>query len=60
MAEVVEPEGSEAGALQSNSIAPAKRRAIEIAAGLADEDEIVVADPVLTLREAGQDFADVC
>ncbi len=29
MAEVVESEGSEAGALQSNSIAPAKRRAID-------------------------------
>ena len=55
----MEPEWSEAGALQSNSVAPAKRRAIEIAARLADEDEVVVADPVLTLPEPGQGFAGV-
>ena len=35
-------------------VAPAQRRAVEVAAGVADEHEVVITDPVLALRRAAR------
>ena len=50
---------SEAGPLLSARVAAAERRAVEVAAGLAGEDEVVVAGQALALAEAGERAGDV-
>lgn len=54
MAQIVKAEGSQTGAGQSLLVAPAESRAVEVAAELAGEDEVVVGDPVLSPAEPGE------
>ena len=57
--EVVKAEWPEGGARERVLVATAQRRAIEIRAGLADEHEIVIADPVDSVTELGESPGDV-
>ncbi len=52
--EVVEPQGPQVGGLQRRLVASAQSRAVEVAAGLPREDEIVIPNPVLARAELGQ------
>ena len=49
VAQVMEAQGPEAGALERAVIAAAQRRGVDVAAGLAREYEVVVGGPVRAL-----------
>ena len=59
VAEVVEAERAERGALESCAVALGECGAVEVAACEADEDEIVVAGPVVPLAQVGEGLADL-
>lgn len=59
VAKVVEAELADGCALEGGVVAPAKRAAIEVAPGLADEDEIFIARPAASLAELRKRFSDV-
>ena len=54
VAEVVEAQRPERGARERRLVAAGERRAVEVAAGDAREDEVVVAGPALAVGEAGE------
>src|SRR4051812_43840077 len=58
VAQVVEAQGTQPGLLTCALVAPAQRGVIEVAAGLADEDEVVGRREQLTLTEAGERLCD--
>ena len=59
MPQVVKPQRTQAGPLQRLLVAPAQRGPVEVAAHEADEDEVVIADPVRALTELGERGGDV-
>jgi hypothetical protein len=58
VAQVVEAQSAQPGALERLEVAAAQRGAVEVAAELAGEDEVVVAGPALALPELGEDRGD--
>jgi hypothetical protein len=54
VAQIVEAERAETGVSESRFEATAERRAVEVAAGHADEDQVVVPHPVLPATELRQ------
>lgn len=56
MAKVVEAEGAEAGSVEGELVAAAKRGAVEVAAAFAEEDERVVG---CGRAEAGEGLGDL-
>jgi hypothetical protein len=58
VAEVVEAEWAERGSLQRCAMALRKRGAVEVAAGDAGEDDVVIVREELALAEAGENFGD--
>jgi hypothetical protein len=59
VAQVVEAERAEGGSLEGSSVALGEGGAVEVAAGDAGEDDIVIVDEALALAEAGEGFRDL-
>ena len=59
VAEVVEAEWAEGGSVEGGSVALGERRAVEVAADDAAEDEVVLVGEVLSLTEPCERLGDL-